>query len=84
LIVYPLLGESWDEEQFSHILGRSTAVIIGPGLGRHPLAIQTAKRIFHLAHRRKLPLVIDGVQKDLVFLDHLKLVGWNFHDLLHL
>lgn len=44
------------------MLDRLHAIVIGPGLGRDPLMLQTAAKIIEEAKKKELPLVVDAVR----------------------
>jgi len=43
------------------LMPRLHAMVIGPGLGRDPFAMDCVERVIEEARKSKLPLVIDGV-----------------------
>lgn len=43
------------------MLGRLHAIVIGPGLGRDPLMLQTAARVIEEAKKKGMPIVVDAV-----------------------
>lgn len=45
-----------------NMLDRLHAIVIGPGLGRDPLMLQTASKIIEAAKKKGMPFVIDAVR----------------------
>lgn len=43
------------------MLDRLHAIVIGPGLGRDPLMLQTAARVIEEAKKKGMPIVVDAV-----------------------
>ncbi len=54
---YPLPTEGWADDVGSDDLSRFRAMLVGPGLGRHP---HTGQAIRNLVASTPLPMVIDG------------------------
>lgn len=44
------------------MLDRLHAIVIGPGLGRDPLMLQTAARVIEEAKKKRMPIVVDAVR----------------------
>ena len=49
------------------IFSRLTVLVIGPGLSRDPVILDTAKRVILRAREKNLPLVIDAVWLNVLF-----------------
>eukprot|EP01083_Nonionella_stella_P093469 261971_1 len=68
LMVAPLLKSGQASEQASskictevdQFLARNNSMVIGPGLGRNPLILQTSSLIMQAAKRLEMPIVVDG------------------------
>lgn len=44
-----------------NMLDRLHAIVIGPGLGRDPLMLETAARVIEEAKKKGMPFVVDAV-----------------------
>lgn len=44
-----------------NMLDRLHAIVIGPGLGRDPLMLETAARVIEEAKKKAMPFVVDAV-----------------------
>ncbi|KTW29334.1 YjeF family domain-containing protein [Pneumocystis carinii B80] len=69
LIVYPLMRlstraldtvSSMIVSNISQLLDRLHVIVVGPGLGRDPLMLDTASGIILEARRRRIPIVVDA------------------------
>lgn len=64
LIVHPLIHPEASptslHTHLQHLLSRSDAVIVGPGLGRDALMLGFGQAICQLAMEQQLPLILDG------------------------
>lgn len=47
-------------QSFRELVNRLDTVIIGPGLGRDPLTLETVEGIISICQERRIPLVMDG------------------------
>lgn len=44
------------------MLDRLHAIVVGPGLGRDPLMLQTAAKVIEEAKKKGMPFVVDAVR----------------------
>lgn len=62
--MHPLLSTISDPSevltQVIPILKRMNALVIGPGLGRHPNIMNTVSEIIAFAQTQSIPMVLDG------------------------
>uniref|UniRef100_A0A8C4N2N2 ATP-dependent (S)-NAD(P)H-hydrate dehydratase n=1 Tax=Eptatretus burgeri TaxID=7764 RepID=A0A8C4N2N2_EPTBU len=66
LIVHPVLDHDEAPQEVSRWLPRFHSLVIGPGLGRDPGILKTAKGIIEAAKGLSIPLVIDADALELV------------------
>lgn len=68
LIVHPIIASKGSEltpeqsvNKLSKIITRLTALVIGPGLGRDPVVMETTEKVIHMSKNHDIPLILDGV-----------------------
>ena len=68
LIVHPILPSKGSSisvaqslEKFSSVMWKLSAVVIGPGLGRDPIVMETTEKIIGLLKDKNVPIIIDAV-----------------------
>lgn len=76
LMVHPYMRQSHHREKgmetaeeisvgIINMLDRLHAIVIGPGLGRDPLMLETAARVIEEAKKKAMPFVVDAVSNSL-------------------
>ena len=63
LVVYPYLIDTEDRfKEMLELLDRLHAVVIGPGLGRHPHTLRLVVRLILELKSKNMPMIVDAVR----------------------